>query len=118
AACIQQAKNGNLNALGPLLESTRSILSTKLRLAVPHHLRNLFRDSDLFQAAMLGVLEKIGSFRGDTEEAFFSWLDAIARHITFDAIRHLLAAKRDCRREESLGKESAALLPDRRYPGP
>jgi RNA polymerase sigma factor (sigma-70 family) len=58
--------------------------------------------SDLAQDAAITVVQNFGRFHGDTEEELFSRLTAIVHTATRNATRHVLAVKRDCRRNTSL----------------
>lgn len=49
---------------------------------------------DVCQEAYVTAIRSIGSFRGQTEDAFFAWLRTIAENKLTDAIRGLQAQKR------------------------
>jgi DNA-directed RNA polymerase specialized sigma24 family protein len=99
AACIAAAKQGDLQALGPLVQVFLPALKAAARKHVPEPLRNRLLDSDLVQDALLAALGNITRFRGDTEMQFQAWLMNILHHVAHNAVYALLAAKRDRERE-------------------
>ena len=89
------------------------------RSVIPTDLQHSFTDSDLTQNILVTAIKKFGEFRGETEEAFYSWMFKITKRVTLDAVRYLLAAKRVCRRETALEPNSPGFdLPDRRLTDP
>ena len=74
-----------------------------------------FEARDLVQEAFLRAFRSIGQFRGETEQAFWSWLATIARHVVEEAGRRLRARKAGASREVPLdpppGAESGELPP-------
>jgi RNA polymerase sigma factor (sigma-70 family) len=118
-ALIREAKKGNLHGLGPLLKAMRPILKHIAWNELPREFSNQLPASDLVQDALLSALRDIGKFHGATEDELFAWLVGILRHVTSDAIKFLIAAKRDCRRNMSINHDLGRLEPiDTHTPSP
>jgi RNA polymerase sigma-70 factor, ECF subfamily len=100
ACMLDQAKAGDPVALGPLLASYSRQLHRVAGAELDNKLRNRVSPSDIVQDTLLQATQDFQSFRGHSEAEFVSWLQRIlARQLAKSIERHLLAEKRDVRRE-------------------
>lgn len=98
-----QAREGETQALGDLLESYRSYLRVLVSSQISNRLGRRVSASDVVQDTMLAAHRDFGDFRGQSSEQFAAWLRAILSRNLYRAIeRHMKAGKRDLRREISL----------------
>jgi len=117
AACIREAKKGNLNALDPLLGSMRAELLEFVRHAFRNRPRGI-GDSDLTQQTLLTALQHFDNFRGETEEALFAWLSKIALNLGLGAVRIMVTRKRTYRPASPSEQKAIQDYPDRKTPDP
>lgn len=111
-AILQRAKDGDSAALDalsrrfyPAVESwVHHRLTVDLRQGRPW-LAARFSTADVVQDVFEGVLRDLGTFLGDTEEAFIGYLAVVVRNRILDSLRFHEAAQRDGRRLRSLGAD-------------
>ena len=107
---LEQARRGDEAALGTLLERYRGYLRLLAQRRLGGRLQARLDPSDVVQQTFLEAQRDLASFRGSSEQALLAWLLRILDHNTAQAIqRHLLAQKRDARREQSPAGDSGAL---------
>ncbi len=106
---FDQARAGDPLALGPLLASYAYQLRRIADHQLDEKLRNRVSPSDIVQETLLQAGQDFQDFRGQSDAEFGSWLRRIlARKLSKNIERHLLAEKRDVRREVGLGHASGA----------
>lgn len=109
-ALITQARSGKSASLGILLELYRNYLSLLATTQIDRRLRPRVSPSDIVQETMLKAHRAFASFRGLSEPELIVWLRTIlVNNMATIVEQHLIAAKRDVRREVSLEKLGAAL---------
>lgn len=96
--------------LGRLLELYRNYLRLLAESQLDRKLRARLSPSDLVQETMLEAHRDFSQFRGATESEFLSWLRQIlVNNMSRQIELHVLAEKRDIRREVSLDRLRGAL---------
>ncbi len=99
-AALEQARRGDHQALGVLLEHFRPYVQLIVRAMRPRKLRARVGDSDLAQDALLEAHRSFPSFRGTTVAEFTAWLRGLVRQTTQHTLRgHLATEKRAADRE-------------------
>jgi RNA polymerase sigma-70 factor (ECF subfamily) len=122
-ALIRAAVGGQGN-VGELLQVYAGYLRLLAQTQLDENLRARVSPSDIVQETLLEAHLGIGAFRGQTEAELLGWLRRILVNNLATAVEyHLLAAKRDVRRDISLERISrsverstvglAAMLPAR-----
>jgi RNA polymerase sigma-70 factor (ECF subfamily) len=102
-AWLAQARQGNQQQLGQLLQCYRGYLTILAATQLDARLRKRISSSDLVQEAMLGACRDFAQFRGGTEPELLAWLRRILINCLNHAYKtHLRARRRDMRREISL----------------
>ncbi len=102
-ALLAQAKAGDGDALGRLLERYRNYLALMVRLQLGR-LRGKLDAEDLLQEVSLEAHREIARFRGATEGEFLAWLRRVLSGIYSNQLRHYLGTqRRDARRERPIG---------------
>jgi RNA polymerase sigma-70 factor, ECF subfamily len=100
---LQQARRGDSQAAGVLLERYRPYLRVIAQRLLDEQLAARLDASDLVQQTCLSVLGRLPQFEGTDEAAFIAWLRTVHEHNIRDAIRdHVHAQKRAAGREVSL----------------
>ncbi len=99
---LQQARRGDVQALGDLLASYRPYLSLLARLKSPSRLISKLSDSDLVQDVCLSAHRDFAQFRGVTEPEFTAWLREIMAHVAANLVRDHHRQRRDVRLERRL----------------
>ena len=100
---LDDARQGQLEPLGQLLQLYRNYLTILATTQLDHRLRRRVSASDLVQEAMLAAHRDFGKFRGDTEREFLAWLRQILIHCLHHAVEtHVKAQRRDVRCEVSI----------------
>ena len=111
---VMLAREGDRGSLGELLAHYRNYLLVLASAQLEKRLAPRLSPSDIVQETMLKAQHHFGQFRGQTEKELVAWLRQIlATRLARFIEQHLLAAKRDIRREVSLqqcgvGTESSA----------
>ena len=109
-ALIRKARGGSKSSLGRLLEDYRNYLAVLAATQIEKRLRPRVSPSDVVQETMLRAHKNFGQFRGTTEHELLSWLRQIlVNNLATFVEQHMLAARRDVRREVSLERLGAAL---------
>jgi RNA polymerase sigma-70 factor (ECF subfamily) len=102
---LAQARKGNPDALGRLLELYRGYLRLLLRLQIGRRLRSKVDDSDLIQEAFLEAHRQFERFRGQSEGELVNWLRQILAGSLAQVIRHYYKTqRRDLRLEQELAR--------------
>jgi RNA polymerase sigma-70 factor, ECF subfamily len=103
ARLLAETREGAPDRLGPLLQHYGNYLKLLVATHLDEKLQARCSPSDIVQETYFEAHRDFGKFRGRTEEEFLAWLRAIlANNLGREVERHLLAAKRDARREVSL----------------
>lgn len=109
-AWLDQARAGESEVLGDLLQLYRNYLSVLATTQLDRRLRRRMNPSDLVQETMLAAHRDFGDFRGGSEPELLAWLRQILVNCLRTAIdTHINAQKRDMRREHSIEQMSQAL---------
>lgn len=107
---LTEARQGDPQRLGELLESYRNYLRLLATTQIDEKLRARLSPSDLVQETMLGAYRDFAHFRGGSERELLAWLRQILiNRLHVFVQKHVLAAKRDVRREFSFEEIGAAL---------
>ncbi|MEZ6058246.1 MAG: sigma-70 family RNA polymerase sigma factor [Planctomycetaceae bacterium] len=97
-----QARGGNQEALGKLLEQHRSYLKVIALRFLDGPLAARVDASDVVQQTCLSVFRNFGRFAGERPGEFVAWLKEIHEKNLTDAYReHVVAQKRSLSREDS-----------------
>lgn len=100
---LQQARHGEVEARGALLESHRQYLELLARLEIGQRLQRKVDTSDVVQETFLEAHRNFGNFRGTDEAEFVAWLRAILAARIGHFVRHFTGTqRRDVRREQAL----------------
>ncbi len=100
---IAEARCGVRDRLGLLLDTYRNYLELLARTQIGDKLRVRISPSDLVQETMLGACRDFSHFQGRNERQLLAWLRQILNNRLHVFVqRHVLAEKRDIRREISL----------------
>ncbi|MGD9633237.1 MAG: sigma-70 family RNA polymerase sigma factor [Pirellulales bacterium] len=119
---IDDARQGDTSSIGALLQQYRNYLMVLASTQLETRLQPRVSPSDVVQETMLRAHKNFGQFRGSSEAELLAWLRQIlVNNLAKFVEQHMLAARRDVRREvsiERLGKaleqstvQLAALLP-------
>src|SRR5687767_8670144 len=99
---LQRAREGDNEALGPLLDLYRNYLQLLARTQMGAALRKRLEPSDIVQEALLEAHRDFGRFQGSSERELLVWLRRVlVRNMLDEAKRHTAQA-RDGRRQQSL----------------
>jgi RNA polymerase sigma-70 factor, ECF subfamily len=111
---LAEARAGNADTLGRLLEVYRHYLSLLARMQIGQRLQAKVDESDLVQETFLEAHRSFGRFRGTSEAQFIQWLRQILAANLADLLRRYLGAQgRDVRLEREIGESlngSSAML--------
>ena len=103
ASLLAEAREGDRASLGELLTHYRNYLLVLANAQLEKRLAPRVSPSDIVQETMLKAQRHLDEFRGATEKEFLAWLRRIlATRLAHFIEQHLLAAKRDIRREISM----------------
>ncbi len=109
-ALLDQARHGESESLGRLLEIYGNYLRILATTQLDRRLRRRMNPSDLVQETMLAAHRDFLDFRGQSERELLGWLRQILIHCLHRAFEtHVKAGKRDIRREVSIEQVSVAL---------
>ena len=107
---LEQAKQGDKNALGELLIRYRPYLRILAQRHMDAAIRVRLDPSDVVQQTSLEAHRGIDRFRGDSEGEWVAWVRKILENNAAQAIRrHLLTQKRSARREVYLDESNSAV---------
>lgn len=100
---LSSAREGDGECLGELLSLYRNYLSVLAGTQLERRLRPRVSPSDIVQETMLKAHRHFAQFKGRSEAEFLAWLRQILlSNLAHVVERHLLAAKRNIRREISI----------------
>jgi RNA polymerase sigma-70 factor (ECF subfamily) len=100
---LRQARGGDGEALGRLLELYRNYLAVLARVEIGRQLQGKANDSDVIQDTFLEAYRHFGQFRGTTEAELTAWLQQIlAGRLGRLVRRYFGTRRRDLRREQEL----------------
>ena len=107
---LSEAKGGSVESLGRLLQTYQNYLKLLAQTQLDQKVRGRVSPSDVVQETMLEAHCGFAKFRGDSDGEFFVWLRKILVNNLAQAVeRHVLAAKRDVRREVARVRMNASL---------
>jgi RNA polymerase sigma-70 factor (ECF subfamily) len=107
---LMAARGGDVDGLGRLLEAYRHYLRILATTQIDRRLCARVSPSDVVQETLFEAHRDFVSFRGATEHEFIAWLRQIlVNNLARTVERHLIAGKRDVRREVSLDGTRTAL---------
>lgn len=102
---LQQARGGDTDALGELLDEFRPYLRLLAQRAMDGRLAGRIDSSDVVQQTYLSAVRKFDEFTGVDADALAGWLQLIhERNLIDTARKHLVAEKRAVGREETLSE--------------
>ncbi|MFO0846011.1 MAG: sigma-70 family RNA polymerase sigma factor [Gemmataceae bacterium] len=103
---LAQARSGDDDALGRLLERFQAYLTLLARLQVGRRLQGKADPADVVQETFLEAARHFGQFRGQAEAEFTAWLRQILAGRLSHLVRHYYGTQaRDVRLERVLGEE-------------
>ena len=109
-ALISRARRGSKSSLGSLLEQYRNYLVVLAATQIEKRLQPRVSPSDVVQETMLRAHKNFAQFRGTTEPELLAWLRQIlVNNLARFVEQHVLAARRDVRREVSIERLGVAL---------
>lgn len=107
---LNRARQGSRSSLGTLLQQYRNYLVVLAATQIEKRLQPRVSPSDVVQETMLRAHKNFGQFRGTTEQELIAWLRQIlVNNLAKFVEQHMLAARRDVRREVSMERLGAAL---------
>lgn len=107
---IDRARQGHGSSIGVLLQLYRNYLAVLAATQIEKRLQPRVSPSDVVQETMLRAHKNFAQFRGTTEPELLGWLRQIlVNNLAKFVEQHMLAARRDVRREVSLDRMGAAL---------
>lgn len=107
---INRARGGSKSSLGALLEQYRNYLAVLAATQIEKRLQPRVSPSDVVQETMLRAHKNFGQFRGTTEQELLAWLRQIlVNNLARFVEQHMMAARRDVRREVSIERLGVAL---------
>lgn len=101
---IDQARSGDGDALGRLLEHYREFLRRLAAQSIGEKLRVRVDDSDMVQQTLVSAVRNFHQFRGRDPGEFAAWLKLIQQRNLQDALRNHVAADK-----RSLGQEVSSV---------
>lgn len=105
AETIEQAKGGDEQSLGTLLESYERYLKLLAEVQLGNALRCKVDASDIVQETFLEAHRAFGRFEGTSSEQLVAWLQSILATRLANTMRHYLGTQaRDIRLEERIGQ--------------
>lgn len=109
-ALLSRARHGSKSSLGVLLQQYRNYLVVLASMQIEKRLQPRVSPSDVVQETMLRAHKHFGQFRGTTEQELLAWLRQILVNSLAKFVeQHMLAARRDVRREVSIERIGAAI---------
>jgi RNA polymerase sigma-70 factor (ECF subfamily) len=107
---LASAREGSVESLGELLQTYTSYLKLLAHTQLVTNVRVRVSPSDIVQETLLEAHRDFLKFRGRSEPEFLGWLRKILVNNLSRAVeQHLLADKRDVRREISLERLGASV---------
>ena len=109
-ALISRARRGSGDSLGRLLQMYRNYLMVLAGTQIERRLQPRMSPSDIVQETMLRAHANFAQFRGASEPELIGWLRQIlVNNLAKFVEQHVLAARRDVRREVSIERLGRAL---------
>jgi RNA polymerase sigma-70 factor (ECF subfamily) len=109
---LQQARRGDLDALGRLLEAQRAALRRLAEGRLGERIEVRVDASDVIQQTFLEAHRSFQQFAGQDARELAAWLHGILDHKVAGAVRdHTLLQKRDVRRERSMDDSHGGKAP-------
>lgn len=108
AAQLEQARAGDRQALGQLLDRWRGLLQRQARRGMRAGLKRRTDADDVVQQAMLQVVRQLRQFRGTTEAEWVAWLKRIVARQAARLWRRHSAARRSIDREAGVCEHEPA----------
>ena len=103
---LQQARAGDQQALGQMLQRYRAHLAVLARVQIGRRLQGKVDASDVVQETFLGAYRDFPQFRGTTEKEFLGWLRQVLASLLANLVRHYQGTqRRDVRLERQLDGE-------------
>jgi RNA polymerase sigma-70 factor (ECF subfamily) len=100
---LAQARQGDGDCLGALLESYRNYLHLLARTQIDMHLQGRVSPSDVVQETFVQACANFAQFRGGSEQELLAWLRRILVNTLARVVeKQVKAHKRDVRREVSV----------------
>ena len=110
AGLISSARRGDGDSLGRLLQMYRNYLTVLAGTQIERRLQPRMSPSDVVQETMLRAHANFAQFRGASEPELVGWLRQIlVNNLARFVEQHVLAARRDVRREVSIERLGNAL---------
>lgn len=110
ASLISKARHGGKSDIGALLQQYRNYLTVLASTQIDKRLQPRVSPSDVVQETMLRAHKHFEQFRGASELELLAWLRQIlVNNLAKFVEQHMLAARRDVRREVSIERLGAAL---------
>jgi RNA polymerase sigma-70 factor (ECF subfamily) len=107
---ISDARRGDKSSIGVLLEQYHNYLLVLASTQLENRLQPRVSPSDVVQETMLRAHKNFAQFRGHSEGELIAWLRQIlVNNLAKFVEQHVLAARRDVRREVSIQRLGAAL---------
>jgi RNA polymerase sigma-70 factor (ECF subfamily) len=107
---LGQARAGSIEGLGQLLQLYANYLKLLVWAQLEQNLRARVSPSDIVQETFFEAHRDFVQFRGNTSSEFVAWLRRIlVNNLCRVVEKHVLAEKRDVRREVSLERLATAL---------
>jgi RNA polymerase sigma-70 factor (ECF subfamily) len=107
---LAMVREGKPDSLGQMLQSCANYVRLLASMQMDARLRSRLDASDLVQETFLKAHRDFHQFQGCTEGEFLAWIRQILAHTLAHAVeKHVLANKRDVRREVSLDRFRQAL---------
>ncbi len=103
---IQRARAGERSAFDKLFGHYQAYLEFLIQLELGSQLKKRLELEDLLQETLLQAFQSLPQFRGESQEAFRSWLGTVALNVIQAQARRLAAKKRDLDREVSLEEKA------------
>ena len=104
---VTQAQGGDDSALGQLCGVYAERVRRIVRFRMGPELRSQLESMDLVQEALIEAVKDLGDFAYSNDGDFLRWLSSIVENTIRDNVDRIHAAKRDVRRQVSLGKMAA-----------
>jgi RNA polymerase sigma-70 factor (ECF subfamily) len=105
-----QAAEGNLQALGELLNSFRELLLRYSHQHIPKDLEAKIDEWDVVQETFIKASQNFHLFKGRTKKELAAWLRVIMRHVIDNLLRDYRRSKRDIRREIPLSSHGEIVI--------
>ncbi|HEY2411289.1 MAG TPA: sigma-70 family RNA polymerase sigma factor [Pirellulaceae bacterium] len=112
---LSRARAGDAQSMGQLLTLYRNYLTIFASTQLQRRLRRRLSPSDIVQETMLQAHRHFAQFQGESEQEFLAWLrQVLLSSLSHFVERHILAAKRNIRREVPIEESAMAARQSRR----